>query len=418
MAWKRRGTPISPKAQKPSRARQVLRFAICLAALALLCVPAVFVNTVIGYLPALFLAALIGLSFAYGRICRRSFTFDEMAETASCTRGGTVDVRLRVKNASVLFVPRVDVHFAVHDLFGNVMGADRATIAVNPRASQDFSFGLHFGHIGQFDAGLKRLVIHDPLGLFETEVPADSACTITVTPRLREVDNVPLSDAAVKQVSEALRPSNLPGSDYCGVRDYVPGDPMKLIHWKLSARGETYYTKLFEEQSDPSLDIYLDTSAPEYGPEDLMSIYDAAIETALSLEAYAHEKGLETRLLFLDAQGDETQFVLSAGSDFRDLMQKLPLAHCASPEPFERLLLERATSLQAADNIAVCSAHCTSGVSDTLARIGTSQRNVLMFALIPDDLDAVALNQMKASIRNLGSAGVSAYLVNAGGGIA
>ena len=401
----------APHAQKQKRSPAIGKIVACVVMLAALCVPAVFVNTIIGYLPALFFAVLIVLCYAYCRLCRRSFAYDELVGASSCMRGGAVDVRLRVRNASVLYVPRVDIDFAVHDLFGNVTGADHASIAVNPRADQDFSFALRFGHIGKFDVGLERLVIHDPLGLFEAEVSAMSACTITVTPRLREVDDVTLSDAAVKQVSEALRPSNNPGSDYCGVRDYVPGDPMKTIHWKLSARSEGYYTKLFEEQSDPSLDIYLDLSAPEYDAEQLMCVYDAAVETALSLEAYAHEQGLDTRLLFLDSKGEAAQFVLSAGSDFRDLMVRLPLVQVGSSKQFEQMLFKSGTALQSADNVAVCSANCTNEMVEALARISSTQRNVLMFALVPDEADESASARMRASMKALDAVGVYGYVV-------
>lgn len=414
---RRRGKRANPPRQT-AHGRNVRHVIACTLAFALLCIPPVFVNSLIGYLPALFFVLLVALCFAYCRLCRRSFAFDDLAEASSCMRGETVDVRLRIRNGSVLFVPGVDVDFCVKDLFGNVARSDMATIALNPRSSEDFGFALQFGHIGQFDVGLRRLVIHDPLGLFETEIPADSTCTIAVTPRLREVDNIPLSDATVKQVSEALRPSSLPGSDYCGVRDYVPGDPMKLIHWKLSARGNTYYTKLFEEQSDPSLDIYLDLTAPDYDAESLMDIYDSAVETALSLEAYAHERGLDTRILYLGEDGQARQFVLRAGSDFRDLIRRLPLVAHASSEPFEQLVYKNGTSLQAADNIAICTANCTSGIAEALARVRGTQRTVLMFALVPSGASPQQRSELAGSLRALGNAGVYGYVVNADGDFA
>lgn len=414
----RRKAVQEPKRQsaalRKSRGRVIGRVIVCVIVLALLCVPAVFVNTVIGYAPALLFVFLVVLCFAYCRICRNAFSFDEMASAESCVRGTSVDMVLRMRNSSFLYVPRVDVEFSVRDLFGEITSTDRASLALNPHALQDFSFTLSFGHIGEFEVGLSQLVIHDPLGLFWASVPVDSTCSILVTPRLREVDDVPLSDAAVKQVSEALRPSALPGSDYCGVRDYAQGDPLKLIHWKLSARAQNYQTKLFEEQSDPSLDVYLDLSTPDYDHEMLMNIYDAALETALSLEAYAHEMGLDTRLVFLDRNDEVQQFVLAAGRDFRDLMRALPFVAVGSSAAFERLLFRQATALQSADNIAVCSAHCTSSMAEALAGVRATQRNVLMFALLPSrpqgsDDDAFA------SLKVLQNAGIMGYAVDVGG---
>lgn len=191
---------------------------------------------------------------------------------------------------------------------------------------------------------------------------------------------------------------------------------MKLIHWKLSARNTSYFTKLFEEQSDPSLDIYLDLTAPDYDPETLMDIYDAAIETALSLEAHAHEKGLDTRLLYLGEEGKAQQFVLSPGSDFRDLIQRLPLVSQASSEPFEQLVHKNATTLQAADNIAICTANCTSGMAEALARVRSTQRTVLMFALVPTGIADQERANLLGSLRTLQNAGVYGYAVDAGDG--
>jgi uncharacterized protein (DUF58 family) len=82
-----------------------------------------------------------------------------------------------------------------------------------------------------------------------------------------------------------------------GVRDYRPGDSLRRLHWKATARapGQALQVKLFEPTTTHRLHVLLNVSTSDqnwswqgYDPEAL----EAAITTAASVASWGAERGL------------------------------------------------------------------------------------------------------------------------------
>ncbi len=51
------------------------------------------------------------------------------------------------------------------------------------------------------------------------------------------------------------------GSEFLQYRNYVPGDDLKYVDWKVFARHDRFYTKVFQEETNMNCNIVLDASA-------------------------------------------------------------------------------------------------------------------------------------------------------------
>jgi len=67
---------------------------------------------------------------------------------------------------------------------------------------------------------------------------------------------------AVEGLLSGLHPSPYFGSsvEYADHRPYTPSDEIRSIDWKLLARTDKYYVKLYEEQTNTRITVILDTS--------------------------------------------------------------------------------------------------------------------------------------------------------------
>ncbi len=67
---------------------------------------------------------------------------------------------------------------------------------------------------------------------------------------------------AVEGFLSGLHPSPYFGSsvEYADHRPYTLGDELRTINWKLLAKTDKYYVKLFEEETNTRATIVLDTS--------------------------------------------------------------------------------------------------------------------------------------------------------------
>ena len=67
-------------------------------------------------------------------------------------------------------------------------------------------------------------------------------------------------------------------------RQYMPGDPLKTIDWKVYGKSDRFYVKEFEEETNLRAHLFLDQSeSMDYGHDGGMSKFDYAATCCASL---------------------------------------------------------------------------------------------------------------------------------------
>lgn len=115
------------------------------------------------------------------------------------------------------------------------------------------SQGLHLAepadlaHCGRLECRIERVRVCDYLGLFAIRPPLPEPAVLLSMPAPGEAGPLPVP-AGGQEGSAALRPrlGGGPGEDY-DLRPYRPGDPVRMIHWKLSSkRGDLVIREVLE----------------------------------------------------------------------------------------------------------------------------------------------------------------------------
>ena len=396
------------------RAHTVKRILFCLAVLAVLGVAPVYVNNLFGYVPIVTFAALIALCRVYLAVLRHCLAFDELSAFEDCQRGQSVDFIVRLTNKSLLFYPRIDVEFFISDLFGGMETVSSSTITLAPREVRDFILETRFDHIGRFSAGLRSMTLSDPLGLFSTTIPGTRTCYVAVTPKIYNIADLETVAEENSDSVERVLSATENSMDYASVRDYVPGDPLKAIHWKLSARSENYLTRLYESYSNPRLDVVLDFSAPaSLSAEEMMDIHDALLETAFSLCYWAESAGMGCQLLYGSKSGEtrtinahlDAWSMLEACSDMPTISADDALGITA------RELLRSVARSQTSSNIVFVSSRIETGVVREVAEAKHGKKHLVFFALLPHRFEAADLAAYTRPLRSLAGYGIPSYAI-------
>ena len=108
---------------------------------------------------------------------------------------------------------------------------------------------------GAFTLGPTNLTSGDVFGLFtmRSQIPAND--TLVVLPMAFPITSFP-PPPGILPGGKAIRMRTSEVTPHAaGVREYVPGDPMKRIHWTSTARRGRFMVKEFER--DPQADIWL-----------------------------------------------------------------------------------------------------------------------------------------------------------------
>lgn len=108
---------------------------------------------------------------------------------------------------------------------------------------------------GAFPLGPTLLTSGDPFGLFSVQKSLPAKDVLVVLPMTVHISAFPVPRGLLPG-GKAIRQKTMDVTPHAaGVREYMPGDPMKRIHWPSTAHRQRLMVKEFEQ--DPQAEIWL-----------------------------------------------------------------------------------------------------------------------------------------------------------------
>lgn len=368
--------------------------------------------TAIGWVPFIACAVAILGAWVYLQVLKRGLRLLEKAELGDCRRGDDVKFTVRFRNTTPLFFFRIEAHFFVADLYGSAVSHAMTTMALAPFEKYDLEFKTRFEHIGTYRAGLDHVVVCDFLRLFTAEIDGPRRSAVQVVPRIEPIEKIEFSNEAALETTKASKSAFSDSMDYASVRDYVPGDPLKTIHWKLSARGENYLTRLFETYTNPGVAVIMDFCGSGETSKQLMGMFDCVVETAFSVARYAQEQGMETEIHYCDRYGNRVRRSTWRQSDLPRIVSDMPKFGDDGARQVDalELLSDQMRSQHGQNNLVVCTANISAQMVSTVVEAKMRRREPLLFAVAPTGLEGRDRDRWAAPLARLDAAGVG-YVV-------
>ena len=162
---------------------------------------------------------------------------------------------LKLHNRGLLPVPSVGM-----ELFcGNLRVGDSDIYTVSrslmPRGTVEIPVDVKPGHPGRYELTVSAAVVTDALGVWKRQIACRDSRYLTVLPELFGISIIPAGVSAMPEAdTQSHRTKGAVAGDMIGIREYVAGDPVRNIHWKLSEKTDKMLVK---ELGDPVTDQYL-----------------------------------------------------------------------------------------------------------------------------------------------------------------
>lgn len=307
---------------RSSKKQWLVKGLLLFAALIACGLPVLLIASPISYVPLITVVLLVLCSFAYVHVLKRTFSFSEEQIQQVCERGTNAALKVTLTNKSIFPHSYVDVRFSISDLFGGTAAVKNITVSLGPRQTNSFEFDAQFSHVGRYTAGVDCVVLHDFLGLFSAKIVQPICHQVLVRPRLFDFPDVTMEESS-DSVTQLMKVINSTDSvDYSGVREYRFGDPMKTVHWNLSARAadRSLFTRLFEEFVSPSLSIIMDCFSDFKGNEELMCVFDGIVESSSSFARFARCQGVDCVVRYLNRSWEGVSVNLGTEADTEQLV--------------------------------------------------------------------------------------------------
>jgi uncharacterized protein (DUF58 family) len=163
------------------------------------------------------------------------------------------------------------------------------------------------------------------------------------------------------------------------VREYIPGDPLKFIHWPTSARSGSLYVRQFEHTPSSDWWIYLDLEECVQVGSD----FDSTEEYGVILAASLADRGLsQGHAVGLVACGKELVWIPPQrhSGQLMDILRALALVHTGDV-PLADLLTSSQKSLQRGASLVLITPNVKAGWIEPLQRLSASEvaPTVLLF---------------------------------------
>jgi uncharacterized protein (DUF58 family) len=221
-------------------------------------------------------------------------------DRSRCREGESVATRIVLRNTMPWAAWGLSVRGGIHDGDGDshagiplvglaVLGGWR-TVA----ETVEFVPGLR----GEYPRRPPRVVCGFPFGLWEAWRPLEVTSTLLVWPRTVPVAAVPESKG--EQVWDGLATRDRAGhwGDPLGVRPYRRGDPLRQVHWSLTARHGQLIVREVQSNAVPRVLIVLDVNPAVHAGSGPDSSLEWAIRVAASFAEGWIGQGAEVELVF------------------------------------------------------------------------------------------------------------------------
>lgn len=271
-----------------------------------------------------------GFARLWARLALAGVTYERAFSMRRAFVGETVDVQTRLANAKVLPVPWIELREQVpRDLpiegvrvrpsgIPRVSLIQRSTSLAGNEALE-WQFTLAPIERGDYRIGPTRLKSGDLFGFFEREQTSEHQDALLVYPQTFTLPDLGLdSERPFGDRRGGNRIFEDP-SRVVGVRDYLPGDPLKRVDWNATARSGRLQSRLYEPSRTLSTVVALNITTMEHSWEGYIPLLlERNISVAASIARHVAEGGEAVGLIANGAFPDSDRPIRLGASSHPD----------------------------------------------------------------------------------------------------
>jgi len=337
------------------------------------------------YYMAAILLVLPLISYGLGMVSLRDVAFARELPPSGWD-GETVEFRLVVRSTSRM--ARLFLEARDH-LPAWLKPADSESVvfSVPARALSRIPYRVQLLKRGAYQLESVSVTALDPLGIFSFTKRFEAPGEMLVYPVPEPISDIVLSGAERYGFRELpIAATKGSGIDPDGVREYIPGDPLRRVHWKSTARTGHLSVIEFEESRAVNVVLALDISRGAQIGEGKESTFEYQVRVAASLAQSAIRQGASVRLV----TGDAITPASASGRGSDHLYEVLGDLARAEPEDDSKMsaeLVQRVGSLTAGTTLVVLTSGLDKELPESLSHYTADGAQVVVVYADPRSFD-------------------------------
>ncbi len=220
--------------------------------------------------------------FIYFILVKNKCEVQIISEKEVITRGEENKYSLIIENKGNITIPFVDYSVNINNKFSSNKTISKR-VAVDSSKSFINTFFLTSEHIGLANIIVPQIGVSSIFGFFDKRYQINKEINTTILPDYKEISNIyqALEIGGGLDLEDEVNRSAFQGEPGYEYKDYIEGDPLNRVNWKLSSKQNKLMIRKSISGSKLTKSILLD-----YGVEDnkeMLDSIDLITETYLSL---------------------------------------------------------------------------------------------------------------------------------------
>ena len=152
---------------------------------------------------------------------------------------------------------------------------------------------------GEYEIGVKEVILTDFFGVFHFRYRVPETIHAIVLPQLIELTDISSLPQPAALSQQTLSP-NKQTPDVI-VRDYIRGDSLKRVHWKITARAQQLKIRPDTDEGRQSISILFDTKRYSKRMEEYLPLESKTLELLLALSLFLVKKNVQVIAYYQDS---------------------------------------------------------------------------------------------------------------------
>ncbi|GAU77846.1 DUF58 domain-containing protein [Fusibacter sp. 3D3] len=213
--------------------------------------------------------------------------------------GDNINMEYKVSNTSYLPIAHAKIEFFLSEKLNTESSLKEVAYFKNYQMI-NFSKAIKCPYRGYYKIGKVRVTLFDPMMLSTKIMAFDKEIDLTVHPKIWHMSEMPMDTRDLHGTLKSHEKTVEDRTNIINIRPFERGDQLKNIHWKLSAKLESFQTKEFEQTLSARFFIILNGSISQF--KEGMSYQDEEnmVSYCATYIKYALENNIQTKLMLTD----------------------------------------------------------------------------------------------------------------------
>lgn len=285
--------------------------------------------------------ALPVIMFITTFIAKKLIKTDFAVQSKTTPKNTSFPVQLCVTNNSIFPIGKAEAHIEYYNIFNNQINEFELLFPIQARNTQRITFQLSSRYCGILKIRSAYINIYDPLRIFRFRTGKNIQTEIAVMPEIHEVSgSVVYADRESEESS--MFSENKAGDDPSEIfdlREYVNGDRLNRIHWKLSSKKDEFIVKEYSLPVDVPCMLFLNLKCYE-DSEYTLPVFDTLVETLISVSQFLIENERIHTIVYYNAMMKEfSEITVTSPEILSSAVRNLILSvndnlYCEPPERY------------------------------------------------------------------------------------